>query len=96
MYSITFIQRFSVTYLPCLCFFFSFPSLLSPACVWIVVCIQTSKLLHLVGMTTNSLATTCMLVLAYTLPFIRVVSKYTRSESENKAGFGTPRLGTQS
>lgn len=65
----------------------------SPACLWIVLCMQGSKLLHLVGISATAIATTCMLCLAYTLPFIRTVSKYLRADQENKGGFATPRLG---
>jgi len=54
---------------------------------------QGSKLLHLLGISSPAIATTCLLVLAYTLPFIRTVSKYVRAEQENKGGFATPRLG---
>ena len=65
----------------------------SPACLWIVLCMQGSKLLHLVGISATAIATTCMLCLVYTLPFIRTVSKYLRADQENKGGFATPRLG---
>jgi hypothetical protein len=57
---------------------------------------QGCKLLHLVGIPAMGALTTCLMILAYTLPFIRTVTKYLRVEQESSATgmtmFGTPSL----
>ena len=50
--------------------------------MWIIWATQGCKLLHLIGIQSLGALTSCLLLLAYTLPFIRVISKYLRVESE--------------
>lgn len=53
--------------------------------MWIIWATQGCKLLHLIGIGSLGALTSCLLLLAYTLPFIRVISKYLRMESEAEA-----------
>lgn len=48
--------------------------------MWIIIVMQSCKLLHLLGIPSGSAVTTCLMVLAYTLPFIRTVTKYMHME----------------
>lgn len=52
--------------------------------MWILCVMQGCKLLHLQGIRAMGALTTFMLVLAYTLPFIRTVTKYLRVEQEEQ------------
>jgi hypothetical protein len=57
--------------------------------MWVLLVIQGSKLLHLLGVSSPGAASSGLLLLAYTMPFIRAVCKYLRIEdSEPSSGIG--------
>jgi hypothetical protein len=53
--------------------------------LWILCVTQGCKLMHLLGIPAMGALTTCLMILAYTLPFIRTVTKYLRIEQEASA-----------
>jgi hypothetical protein len=54
-----------------------------PSCLWIVLVTQGCKLLHLLGIRAIGSLTACLMTLAFTLPFIRTVTKYMHVEQED-------------
>lgn len=64
-----------------------------PACVWIVWVTQCSKLLHLLGLSSPMAFSFALMVLAYSLPFIRQVTQYIRRELIGQLDMGDGRDG---
>ena len=65
----------------------------SPVCLWVMYVLEGCKLLHLLGIGSMGALSACLVLLAYTLPFIRVVCRYLLQVEQEERGGGSEMTG---